>query len=58
MKRKAIVVALAALGAVTLTSSALAVTTAEMIAARQKIFGFENVDPKNGDDDKYKIEVS
>jgi hypothetical protein len=58
MKRKAIVVALAALGAVTMTPSALAVSDAEMIAARQKIFGFENVDPKNGEVDKDKVIVS
>jgi hypothetical protein len=58
MKRKAIVIALAALGAVAATSSALAAADPAMIAARQKIFGFENVDPKTGDVDKDKIVFS
>lgn len=55
--RTAIAVALAALG-VTTTPSALAVSDAEMIAARTKIFGFENVNPKNGEVDKDKIVIS
>jgi hypothetical protein len=58
MKRKAIVIALAALGAVAAMSSALAAADPAMIAARQKIFGFENVDPKTGDVDKDKIVFS
>ena len=48
MKQKAIVLALAALGTVTATSSVLAAADPAMIAARQKIFGFENVDAKTG----------
>jgi hypothetical protein len=60
MKRKAIVVALATLGAVTAVPSALAARDAdpEMIAARQKVFGFENVDARTGEVDKDKIVVS
>jgi hypothetical protein len=55
MKRNAIVVALAMLGA---APSALAAADPEMIAARQKFFGFENVDAVTGDVDKNKIVVS
>ncbi len=58
MKQKAIVLALAALGTVTATSSVLAAADPAMIAARQKIFGFENVDAKSGQVDKDKVVVS
>jgi hypothetical protein len=58
MKRKALVIALAAVGAVTATSAALAAADPELIAARQKFFGFENVDPRTGEVDRDKIVVS
>ena len=59
MKRNAIVLALAMLGAVTATPSALAgPADPDMIAARQKFFGFENVDARTGEVDRDKIVVS
>src|SRR3954467_6496514 len=58
MKRKAIVVALAMLGTVAAGPSAFAAADPDMIAARQKIFGFENVDARTGELDKDKIVVS
>jgi hypothetical protein len=58
LKRKAIVVALAMLGTVTAAPSAFAAADPDMIAARQKFFGFENVDARSGEVDKDKIVVS
>lgn len=58
MKRKALVLALAALGMTSIGSLALAAETPDTIAARQKIFGFENVDPKTGQVDREKVVFS
>ena len=56
MKQKAIVVALAALGCVSAASSAQ--TMSEVVAARQKIFGFENVNATTGATKKDKVVFS
>jgi len=52
------VVALSALGAVTVMSSAFAAADPGMIAARQKILGFENVDSTTGEVDNDKVVFS
>lgn len=58
MKRNAIAIALAMLGTVAAAPSALAAADPDMIAARQKFFGFENVDARTGELDRDKIVVS
>jgi hypothetical protein len=58
MRQKAMVVALAMLGTVAAAQSALGAASADTIAARQKFFGFENVDPRTGEIDKDKIVIS
>jgi hypothetical protein len=59
MKRKAVVVVLTAISAIAASSAAFpAAADPELIAARQKFFGLENVDPRTGEVDRDKIVIS
>jgi len=58
MNQRAIVAALAAAGAISASSLALAAADPAMIAARQKIFGIENVDASTGLVKKDKVVLS
>jgi uncharacterized membrane protein len=49
MKHKAIFAALAAFGAISASAPSSGAADPAMIAARQKIFGVENVDAKSGE---------
>jgi len=58
MKHKAIFAALAAVGAISASAPSSGAADPAMIAARQKIFGVENVDAKSGEVRKDKVVFS
>ena len=58
MKHKAILAALAAVGAISASVPVLGAADPAMIAARQKIFGIENVDARSGEVRKDKVVFS